>query len=181
LAASLIVKGCSDSYDQFERYKRWFKDGYMSSTGTCFDIGKSTRQAIIEFDRRQKRIMRELNIEEDTLRDAQSNERVKNKYLEVHGTVEHGASDSAGNGALMRLAPIPAFFFRTYTGVKNCIENATRLTHGDERAIDACKFYAGLIWHAIDEVEAIAEGSYKEKKKGYDDGIRGKGFVLDSL
>ncbi|CAF5143481.1 unnamed protein product, partial [Rotaria magnacalcarata] len=39
LAASLIVKGCSDSYDQFERYKRWFKDGYMSSTGTCFDIG----------------------------------------------------------------------------------------------------------------------------------------------
>ncbi|CAF2065061.1 unnamed protein product [Rotaria magnacalcarata] len=204
LAASLIVKGCSDCYDQFERYKRWFKDGYMSSTGTCFDIGKSTRQAIIEFDRRQKRIMRELNIEEDTLRDAQSNERVKNKYLEVHGTVEHGASDSAGNGALMRLAPIPAFFFRTYTGVKNCIENATRLTHGDERAIDACKFYAGLIWHAIDgtskenllskyfyketlniklhkEVEAIAEGSYKEKKKGYDDGIRGKGFVLDSL
>ncbi|CAF3772227.1 unnamed protein product [Rotaria socialis] len=204
LAASLIVKRCSDCYDQFERYKRWFKDGYMSSTGICFDIGQATRKAIIEFDKRQQKVMRELKLEENTPRDAQTNERVKEKYLQVYQTVELGASDSGGNGALMRLAPIPAFFSRTYTDVKNCIDKATRLTHGDERAIDACKFYAGLIWHAIHgtskttllskdfykdtldiklhkEVEAIAEGSYKDKKKGYDDGIRGKGFVLDSL
>ncbi|CAF5216498.1 unnamed protein product, partial [Rotaria magnacalcarata] len=53
LAASLISKGGSDAYDQLVRYKRWFRKGYMSSTGICFDIGASTRQAIIEFETRQ--------------------------------------------------------------------------------------------------------------------------------
>ncbi len=45
LAESLIeCKGFSPK-DQMERYVRWWKVGCLSSTGTCFDIGITTRTA----------------------------------------------------------------------------------------------------------------------------------------
>ena len=53
LAASLIVKGGFSGYDQMVRYKWWYREGYMSSTGRCFDIGGSTREAIETFETRQ--------------------------------------------------------------------------------------------------------------------------------
>ena len=43
LAASLIESHGLDAADQMDRYLRWMREGYMSSTGTCFDIGTTTR------------------------------------------------------------------------------------------------------------------------------------------
>jgi ADP-ribosylglycohydrolase len=42
LAESLITKKGFDPIDQMERYLKWFKDGYLSSKCTCFDIGITT-------------------------------------------------------------------------------------------------------------------------------------------
>src|SRR5437773_1759165 len=39
LAQSLVERGDFDPIDQLERYLRWSREGYLSSTGTCFDIG----------------------------------------------------------------------------------------------------------------------------------------------
>ena len=39
LAASLTECGGFDAADQMRRYVRWWKEGYMSSNGRCFDIG----------------------------------------------------------------------------------------------------------------------------------------------
>lgn len=39
LAESLIEKQGFDPRDQMARYVRWCRDGHLSSTGTCFDIG----------------------------------------------------------------------------------------------------------------------------------------------
>jgi ADP-ribosyl-[dinitrogen reductase] hydrolase len=81
LATSLIEKGGFDPKDQMDRYCRWWKEGYLSSTGHCFDIGNTVRSAL-------------------------------QSYLEtgnpLSGSTHPGAS---GNGSLMRLAPIPMFFF----------------------------------------------------------------------
>ena len=49
LAASLIESPGFDAADQMERYVRWMREGYMSSTGTCFDIGNTTRTALKRF------------------------------------------------------------------------------------------------------------------------------------
>ncbi len=38
LATSLVEKGKFDAIDQMERYLRWYREGYLSSTGKCFDI-----------------------------------------------------------------------------------------------------------------------------------------------
>lgn len=46
LAASLVETGGFDMADQISRYLRWYDHGYMSSTGKCFDIGNTTREAL---------------------------------------------------------------------------------------------------------------------------------------
>ena len=46
LAESLVAKQGFDPVDQLERYVRWYREGHMSSTGTCFDIGNTTSSAL---------------------------------------------------------------------------------------------------------------------------------------
>ena len=77
LAASLTERGQFDERDQMQRYVKWWRDRYMSSTGTCFDIGSTTSYALSTFQRT--------------------------------GNPFAGFSDPniAGNGSLMRLAPVP--------------------------------------------------------------------------
>src|SRR4051812_41293110 len=80
LAESLVECGGFDPVDQLRRYVRWYRDGYWSSTGTCFDIGTATRAALERF--------------------------------ELTGEPYPGdaAPDAAGNGPLMKLAPVALAF-----------------------------------------------------------------------
>jgi ADP-ribosyl-[dinitrogen reductase] hydrolase len=204
LAASLIVKGKFNPYDQFVRYRKWFREGYMSSTGKCFDIGKSTREAITDFENRQQKVRNEIHKKNKKPDDSDLDDMIEREMRKSNNGFNLGTPDSAGNGPLMRLAPIPCFFSDSYQDVMNHIDEATQLTHGDPRAIDACRFYAGLIWHALQgvtkkqlldqnfyrkffkleelhpDIRQIAEGSYKNKK-GYEEGIRGKGYIVNAL
>ncbi|CAF1021478.1 unnamed protein product [Rotaria sordida] len=123
------------------------------------------------------------------------------------GQVNCSEEGTAGNGALMRLAPVPLFFHRhpkyavQYSGLSGLI------THGDTKVYDACRYYGALIVAAVNkepkekllhnnfyeeheqwfagkslhpDIERIARGSY-QKKEGYDKGIRGKGYIVDAL
>ncbi len=49
LAQSLIDKKGNNSKDQLQKYLNWYENGYMSSTGRCFDIGMNTSYALTEF------------------------------------------------------------------------------------------------------------------------------------
>ena len=49
LAESLIEKQGFDPLDQMQRYVRWWKEGHLSCTGNCFDIGNATRVALQTF------------------------------------------------------------------------------------------------------------------------------------
>jgi len=51
IAASLIETGAYDPRDQLARFVRWYRDGYLSSTGRCFDIGNQTLTALEAFMR----------------------------------------------------------------------------------------------------------------------------------
>ncbi len=79
LADSLISTRDFDARDQMERYVRWYREGYLSSTGTLFDIGNTVRGALGRF------------------------ESTGEPYAGPTGEM------TAGNGSLMRLAPIPMF------------------------------------------------------------------------
>jgi len=201
LAISLITRRGFVLYDQLVRYKWWYQHGYMSSIGECFDIGTATKNAMEEFMRRQRLFSKKYRISLNDL-DYLSDHRLLRKF-----DVYCSKTDAAGNGSLMRLAPVPLFF---HQHIKEAVEfsgYSGKITHGDQKAYDACRYFGALIVAALhnftkdelldvnfldkhrswfgetpicDEIRKIAQGSYR-KSGGYDDGIRGKGYVVDAL
>ena len=121
-----------------------------------------------------------------------------------------GSTDphTAGNGSLMRLAPVPLFF--AAAGPAEAIARAaesSRTTHGAAAAVDACRYLAALILGALqgapkeellapfyvpaglpvdyweihplgEEVRAVDAGSFRTKMHSQ---IHGSGYVVESL
>lgn len=172
LAQSLLDKDGMDLEDQCERYLLWWKEGSNSVTGSCFDIGNTVRGA-----------------------------------LEIYWKTfnpKSGSTDphSAGNGSIMRLAPVPMFFAADPQAAVDAAAESSQTTHGAIEAVDACKFLAALLVGAFqgmskeelldpklfskldvqaslcDRIQRIADGSYREK---HEREIRGTGYVIDSL
>jgi len=111
---------------------------------------------------------------------------------------------SAGNGSLMRLAPVPMFFAGDAREAINRSADSSRTTHGAVEAVDACRFFAGLLVGALcgvgkeallseryspveglwDEaplapkIAAIVGGSFKHRQPPE---ICGTGYVVDTL
>ena len=169
LAESLTEQGGFDPHDQMTRYVRWLREGHMSSTGTCFDIGYATETALHRF-------------EED-------------------GEPFAGSTDphSAGNGSIMRLAPIPLFYYPDTDAAVRYAGESSRTTHAARECIEACQLFACLLVAALDgrkkdeflfdpanaqrmerseKLRKIARGEYAVKSE---DEIRGSGYVVESL
>ncbi|CAF0771144.1 unnamed protein product [Didymodactylos carnosus] len=205
LAISLIVRQGFDAYDQLVRYKWWWKYGYMTSTGRCFDIDHATSQSLGQFVDKQEVFIKKYNIRRESI-DSLTTEQSKKFHNDF--STQCSEKGVAGNGALMRLAPLPLFFFRSPRDAIYYAGESALLTHGDIKARDACRYYAALIcgamidhskrdlldnkfyhsclekkWFGDDqlvpEIKAIAEGSFK--KKGYEAGIRRKGYIVMAL
>jgi ADP-ribosyl-[dinitrogen reductase] hydrolase len=176
LAESLIEKRGFDAKDQMDRYCSWYERGHLSSTGRCFDIGNTVRDAL------------------ETYR------RTGNRFSGPE------SPDTAGNGSLMRLTPVPLFFASDPKQAIDYAGESSRTTHGTKAAVDACRYFAGLLVGALrgkpksellsayfnptDEpdfwnensldpkIAAIAAGSFKKKEPPE---IRGTGYVVESL
>ena len=174
LAESLLTCQGFDAADQMSRYRRWSKDGHLSSTGECFDIGNTVSDAL-------------------------------RKFAET-GDPYAGSTDpySAGNGSLMRLAPVPMFFQANPAEAINQCAESSRTTHGAETCIDACRYFGGMLIGALagagkdellsadycpvpglweqeplcPEISEIAKGSFKDKNPP---DIVGSGYVVESL
>ena len=95
------------------------REGYASSNGVCFDIGGTVHAALDRFER--------------------------------SGEPWCGSTDerSAGNGSIMRLAPVPLFFAHTPEIAIARSADSSRTTHGAKEAVDACRYMAGLIIGAL--------------------------------
>ena len=108
LAASLVECDGFNGIDQMKRYVFWWREGYMSSTGTCFDIGNTVSAALSKFERNPAEAF-------------------------------HGSTDpmTAGNGSLMRLAPIPLAFYNDPEIAIAMAAQSSRTTHGAAVAVDA--------------------------------------------
>lgn len=174
LAESLIERQEFDPLDQMERYLRWYRHGHLSSTGTCFDCGDTTRAALERFER---------------------------THEPFSGPTE---PKTAGNGSLMRLAPVSLFFSSNPERALEKSGESSRTTHDAAAAVDACRHYGGLIVGAIrgaskqdllsaryapltgywqehplcPEIDTVAGGSFKER---HPPEILGTGYVVNSL
>ena len=50
LSESLVETNGFDLIDQLDRYVRWYREGHLSSTGECFDIGNTTKMALTRYE-----------------------------------------------------------------------------------------------------------------------------------
>ena len=174
LADSLIAFEGFDPVDQLRRYVRWFRKGYLSSTGKCFGIGNTIRSALVHF------------------------EKTGAPYCEVDDPY------AAGNGSIMRLAPVPMFYGRDPEEAISRSEESSRTTHGARTCGDACRYFGALLVGALngigkeellsdhfcpvsgywanhplgEEIAEIAAGSFKHKNPPQ---ILGSGYVVKSL
>ena len=174
LAQSLVERGGFDPVDQLERYLRWIREGYMSSTGRAFDVGGTCADAILRFEATRQPYCGSTN------------------------------PNRAGNGSIMRLAPVPLFFAREPEKAVEMSAASSRTTHGAPNAVDGCRYLGALIVGAVsgaskeellsprytpapglweraplaDAVREIADGSFVAKDPPE---IRGTGYVVDSL
>ncbi len=174
LAASLVERRGFDPADQMDRYLRWFREGYMSSTGHCFDIGNTVAAALRRYART--------------------------------GDPYAGSTDpyTAGNGSIMRLAPVILFYAQDARQALRRAADSSRTTHGAATTVDACRYLGGLIWGALHgedkeallapgyapvtglwqaeplahEIHEIAQGSFRHQAPPQ---IRGTGYVVQSL
>jgi ADP-ribosyl-[dinitrogen reductase] hydrolase len=166
LAESLLERSGFDARDQMARYVNWWKWGYWSSTGVCFDIGGTVSAALSRFI--------------------------------ASGEAFAGSTEprTAGNGSLMRLAPVVLYFYPRFDDVLHYAEQSSRTTHAAPEAVECCRLFAGLMTKALQglqkneilgaaefaleqaKVQSIAAGGYRAKPR---DSIVGSGYCVASL
>ena len=173
LAESLVECHGFDAADQMRRYLEWRDHGHLASNGRCFDIGATVNSALWRFER--------------------------------SGDPWAGSTDphTAGNGSIMRLAPVPLFYAADAVLAVAMSGDSSRTTHGAATCIDACRYLGGLLvgalsgatkdtllaplyhpvpgatWIDLDPAIAeVAAGSFRHKSPPV---IRGTGYVVESL
>jgi len=176
IAESLIDKRDQQLHldDHQEKFIKWYKEGHLSSNGRCFDIGNTTIQGI-------------------------------RHYMET-GEPKMVTTDpySAGNGSIMRLAPVPLFYFYNAEKAIEKSGMSSLTTHPLKVTVDACRYMGAIIHGLINGIDKqtvlsklytpyidcwnkqpldpkicnIANGSFKTKNPPE---IRGTGYVVDSL
>lgn len=174
LAESIVECQGFDMVDQLKRYVSWFRKGHLSSTGECFDIGNTVYRALLQY------------------------EETSDPFS--------GQADpmSAGNGSIMRLAPVPmTWAYDSEKAIHLCGESS-KTTHALRATVDACRYFGGLIIGALKgeskevllsekycpiegywekhplvaAISQVAAGSFRRKSPP---DIKGSGYVVHSL
>ena len=165
LAESLAGHPELDETDLMNRFVDWFRRGTTSCTGRCFDIGGTTRAALTRYERTQDPLA--------------------------------GATDplSAGNGSLMRLAPVAVGHWSNRQRLHDVAVRQSATTHAAAEAISACVAFADILADAIagtprgqllvprvmdvaPRIARVIGGAWRGKRR---DEISSSGYVVDSL
>lgn len=174
LAESIIKKQTFDPVNQLELYTSWARNSHFSSNGETFDIGGQTNNALTEFAATGRPFCGPVN------------------------------DRSAGNGSIMRLAPVAMAWCNQPATAMVYGGESSRTTHQDTQCVDACRYFAGLLVGAIHgvkketllspnytpvagmwdaqplhpKVAAVAAGSFHHRQPPE---IKGSGYVIECL
>jgi ADP-ribosyl-[dinitrogen reductase] hydrolase len=169
LAESLIATGkpdgSFDAADLMRRFFNWWRHGYCSHTGSCFDIGTATRNALHKFEISGNPISGNTN-----------------EY-------------SAGNGSIMRLAPVVLRYAGNREAAIAAARLQSITTHGATACVDGCILLTHLLWSLAKglplqealrtapemkspEIRELALGAFVSKDRSE---IRSTGYVVHTL
>ena len=165
LGHSLVACQRFDATDQMQRYCDWLDNGYMSSIGTCFDVGVTVSSALRRFQKNG------------------------NPYAGAKSRW------SSGNGSIMRLAPIAIACAHDVAAAQRLAAASSRTTHAAPLCLDSCGLLATVLIQLLrghgksglqatdyaassHEVEQLQRGHWQQKSYQQ---LKGTGYVIDSL
>ncbi|KAF8253512.1 ADP-ribosylation/Crystallin J1 [Wilcoxina mikolae CBS 423.85] len=177
LADSLCALSSFSEADQASRYNRWYRSGYLSATGECFDIGNATRAALEIWG-------------------------AGGGLKEVAEKLDR--SNKCGNGSLMRVLPVALALWRTPEKAEEAAERSSNVTHPHKMCVEACRVYVRLVvgilraadcgramvkedllrvvmnypWENKKLREVFGDGGFVRKRE---EEIRSSGYVLHTL
>jgi ADP-ribosyl-[dinitrogen reductase] hydrolase len=158
-----------DAHDVMTRFVAWHEQGEYSCNGRCFDIGMTIHDSLLNFKRTGQPLA---------------------------GSTR---PDMAGNGSLMRLAPVPIRHRHDPLMNDQVAALQSRTTHGAPEAVDACRVMAAILADAIagkpkadlladrrpieggvwaGQVGDVISGRWRDSHR---DDIHGSGYVIHSL
>lgn len=164
LAESLLANDGFDPADLMQRFVRWWQHGENSVNGRCFDIGITTRNALARYQK--------------------------------SGNPLAGDTDpmTAGNGSIMRLAPVVLRWFHDPAAAIDIAALQSRTTHGAPAAVEGCRLLAEILLDLVESgdkavlrasrasaeplLAGIAAGSWMSKDR---DQIHSSGYVVETL
>lgn len=169
LADSLIECNGFDAKDQMDRYWLWGDEGYNSTRSRAFGVGKTVAKSLMRYKR--------------------------------SGSPYSGseAPETAGNGSLMRIAPIAIYFSKDRADALKYAELSSKTTHAAEECIQACVYFVDVLVNAFegrkDKREILTPSfntdHFSERLKGViekrsyanksSDEVIGSGYVVESL
>ena len=168
MAMSLLECKGFDPLDQMEKYYQWATNGFMSSKERAFGIGKTIGNALALYHK------------------------TRQPYCGSN------RPRSAGNGALMRLAPVPLYFFPDRNKIEHFAVESARTTHAAEECLQANRIFGQMMLMALQGKEkaeilfasgidtnqfspglrSVVAGGYRDKAE---DGISSTGYVMHTL
>ena len=165
LAESLIFDTSLDSDDLLTKFCKWYKEGYNSPTGKCFDIGNTTVTAL-------------------------------EKYMHTGSIKNNIEGFYAGNGSIMRLAPVAILHHKDPVASARTAAIQSETTHATRFAITSCELLSDILTtcynasnkldildievqkHWPIEVSSILTENVKDKTEAQ---IRSSGYVIHTL
>jgi ADP-ribosyl-[dinitrogen reductase] hydrolase len=155
LAESLVEKQGFDPKDQMDRYLNWAETGKPGPKPHPIGIGKTVLNSLFRYRR--------------------NNDPYAGSNHEY----------SAGNGALMRLAPVVLAYYPEHASVHEYTKLSTLVTHGAEACIRSSYQLAEVLYHLLSGCPKEAVQSICPDWNGLaekdDRNINGSGFAPDSL
>ena len=163
LAKSLVLRNGFDPHHLMENFVSWYRTGEYSCTATCFDIGGTTREALKRF------------------------ERTGDPFA---GSTDEG---KAGNGSLMRLAPVALFCLDNEAEAIRVAREQSRLTHAAPQCISACDYLVQLLrstmlggghplelgrWSGHPDIEGAKTAYWGGRERRF---VRSGGYVAETL
>jgi ADP-ribosylglycohydrolase len=125
---SLVHMRRFDARDVADRFLRWWREGYRTCNGRVYEVGSTTRMALFT-------------------------------YLQTGDPLSGISSPTAaGNGSVTRVVPVALFYAHAQADLLRYTEMNSKITHGNQLAIDACRYTAwliGLLSTGVDKKTAL--------------------------
>jgi ADP-ribosyl-[dinitrogen reductase] hydrolase len=119
LADSLLHMNGFDAKDQMEHYSQWFLNGMFSCRDKAFGMGQTFMNSIVKY------------------------------HMTGDPFVGMFNPKRPGNGSIMRLAPIPIFFYPNLEQIIRYSGESSKTTHGMPESIYACRLFGNILGLAL--------------------------------